>query len=88
MVLCCDLKLATRCVGSGANFTWERLLYRPRSFAAYALPGATFQELQSNLWLAFTFAGLEAPWKVDVENQVQLPPVPSLGPLSKRHREY
>ena len=54
-VLWCGLKLATRCVGSGDS--WEGLQCRPSSAAICAQLGATWWELQSDVWLAATCAG-------------------------------
>lgn len=61
MVLCCGLKLAPGCVGSG--FVWERLWCKPRSAAAYARPRASGYEIQSDLQMITTFAGLRGAWK-------------------------
>ena len=56
MVLLYGLKLATRCVGTGAS--WEGLCCSSRSATACVLPGAIWYELQSNPQMLFML-GLE-----------------------------
>ena len=57
---------------------------RPRSAASCALARATQHELQNNLQMAATCAGLEGIWKrPSYMNQDWLLLVPDLGPLSE-----
>ena len=73
-----DLKLATRRTASGTS--WGSTLRSPTTFS---LTGGTQHELQSDLQMAATCAGLGG---VQAANQVQLPLVLDLWPLSKRYK--
>lgn len=55
-MLRCGLKLAARSVDSGAS--WEAHWYRRKSVTAYAQLGATWYELQSEMYTVATFGGL------------------------------
>ena len=61
--------------------------YRPRLATAYALPRATWQELQNNPQMAATCAGL---WGAQERPNCKLRPwlllMPDLGPFSERDR--
>ena len=55
-ILWCRLKLATIYIGFGDS--WEGLCGRPWSVAACALPRATWYDLQSDVQMVATCAGL------------------------------
>ena len=76
MVLWCSLKLSTRCTGSGAS--WE---VQTKVCHRLDLPRATRHELQNDLQMVTTCAGLGG----QAVNSDQLLLVPGLGTLTKRY---
>ena len=59
---------------------------RPKSAAAYVLPGPTWCELQSNLKVTDTCAGLGSVWERPSCKPRQAAASACLGPVSKRYR--